>query len=221
MTDFSALPHIAERDATIEQLRAKIDDLKKAEQFSTGRIERLTAEVEALAAAMTARRENVMRQMVEATEGMKLGEILAIGPIYPVGTVVKLRSGGPNMTVISHRPRNGSCVEGWASCEWWERGEKREDLLPEAALKPAHDRAQFRAEVNPAKANAIYNARFAREADAEYVDMARAAEQNAAQAIDAVVRSTLPRDPSAMKPKSHTAEAFAQMVGCLWVVRRR
>jgi uncharacterized protein YodC (DUF2158 family) len=125
--------------------------------------------------------------------------------IYPVGTVVKLRSGGPNMTVISHRPHNGSCVSDWASCEWWERGEKREDLLPEDALMPAHDHAQFVAEVNPAKAQAVYNARFAREAGYvhdEYAElkgkscpcrMCRPAPQ---------AEATVPRDPSAMKPKA-------------------
>jgi len=58
-------------------------------------------------------------------------------PIYPVGSVVMLRSGGPQMTVVAHRPqRSGATTSGWAECEWWSGdGERKSaDIFPEAAL---------------------------------------------------------------------------------------
>jgi len=56
------------------------------------------------------------------------GEEAMQSPSFQIGTVVRLRSGGPAMVVVSVRGES-------TSCEWFDEGQKRRGEFPTAALE--------------------------------------------------------------------------------------
>lgn len=61
---------------------------------------------------------------------------------FKIGDVVRLKSGGPDMTVVSLN-ENSMTHKGQIKCQWFEKNRPQDSIFPSAALEKVDEDAGF------------------------------------------------------------------------------